>query len=100
MYSLRERSSVIGQLNGSAPERQRASIHVLQIAVLTLDRADRLLGCIRRQVLNITVDVDQRLADIFCHRLGVAADVEMRATLEPIHNVASVLPDVVLNVEL
>src|SRR5262249_29192340 len=77
-----------------------ASIHILPVAPLALERADRLLGDFGREALHVGIGVRQRVAHVLRHRLGVAADVEICTTLEQVDDNTPVLPDAVLDKEL
>src|ERR1039458_6499031 len=93
MRSLRETSSVMGL------PIDAGSIGVLQVALVALQARHRLLGRFRRQRLHVGIRAHQSGAHILGHRLGVAADVEMRAAVEPFDQIAALLPQSVLHVD-
>src|ERR1700688_1984658 len=91
MRSLRETSSVMAYPIGAG------SVSVLQVALVALQRRYRLFG---RQRLYVGVSAYQGGTHIFCHILGIAAYVEIRAAVEPFDQVAAPVPHLVLDVNL
>src|SRR3954454_25406318 len=77
-----------------------ASVDVLEVALLALERRDRGFGGIGRERLHVGEDTHQCRPDILRHRFRVAADVEAGATIEPLDDLAAALPQPVLDIDL
>src|SRR3954453_13099788 len=82
------------------PELQGAKLIDIRLVAPRLfqrrDKSDRLVGragAVRRD------DFDQRRFDILCHALGIAADIEMRASREPLPNLGADFAHPILDVE-
>src|SRR5712671_3083960 len=82
------------------PRDDGSLVHVLQIAPSALERADRLLGDLGSDRLHVGIGLDQRAAHVLGHLLGVAADIEIGAVLEPLDQLAAAIPQAVLDVDL
>src|SRR5690348_1377353 len=63
------------------------SVYVLQVAPVTIEIAHRLLGGLGRQPLHVRDGTHERRAHVLRHRLGVAADIEVGAVVEPFNQV-------------
>ena len=62
------------------------------IAAAALELRDGEFGGIGRKGFHIRIGGDERCADILRHGLGVAADIELRAVVQPFDDVAPLLP--------
>ncbi len=75
-------------------------VSILKIAVLTIEIVYRLLGGLHAQRLHIGIGAHECRTHILRHRFGVAADIEIGATVEPVDEVVALVPDAVLHIEL
>src|SRR6267378_2619528 len=73
------------------PRDDGSLVHVLQIAPSALERADRLLGDLGSDRLHVGIGLDQSAAHVLGHLLGVAADIEIGAVLEPLDQLAAAI---------
>jgi hypothetical protein len=64
---------------GSAGIPDTRLIHVLLIAALLLEFADKVDGFVGRARAMLGDDIDQRALNVLCHSLGIAADVDVSA---------------------
>src|SRR3954451_19643482 len=100
MCSLRDSSVMTTSrfLSLAAPRRVWCcpSIHILLIAPVALERGDCLLGSFGGQALHVRIGAPQRGAHVLCHCFHVAADIKIRAVVEPLDQVAAFVPDAVL----
>src|SRR5262249_6854370 len=81
-------------------ESRAASVDVLKVAAALFELAHRGFGGVGRERLHVGERPDQGFPHVLCHVLGVAADVEMRAVVEPIDEIVPRLPHAVLHVDL
>ena len=70
------------------------------ITTAALEFRDSELGGVGRKGLHVRIGCDERCADILRHGLGVAADIELGAIVQPIDEVAAPLPETMLHVDL
>src|SRR3712207_2358956 len=97
MSSFLERTAVIALFLN---RRWSGSVHVALVAALTPEVGDVGRGVLRRAPAYLGDDPVQRGVDVPRHALLVAADVEVRAVLQPGEQVAAALPHPVLDVDL
>src|SRR5690606_19856003 len=76
------------------------SIHVPLVPLLRLELGHVLLRPLLAHAALLADDVEQRLVHVPGHALGIAADVEVRAPLQPLVQPPRLLPQPVLDVHL
>src|SRR5689334_21144935 len=76
------------------------SIRILQIPLAALELNHRLLGRVGGERFYVRIGAHERGAHVLRHRLGVAADIEEGALVEPLDELAAALPQPVLNIDL
>src|SRR6266851_8923944 len=81
-------------------ERRRGSVDVLNVAAAFFELAHRGFGGIGLKPLHVGERPNQGFPHVLRHVLGVAADVEIRAVVEPIDEIAPLVPHAMLHVDL
>src|SRR6266852_3699468 len=77
----------------------RSSVHIALVAAGLGETVEPRLGG-RALAALLRGDFQQRVLDVLGHALGIAADIEMRAFVEPRPELGRVLAHAMLNVEL
>src|SRR5260370_39675415 len=81
-------------------ERRRGSVDVLNVAAAFFELAHRGFGGIGHKPPHVGERPNQGFPHVLRHVLGVAADVEIRAVVEPIDEIAPRVPHAMLHVDL
>src|SRR3974390_2230654 len=93
MRSLREISSVIGR-------PMAWSVCVLEITLVAFQRCDCLPGSLARQPFYVGIGAHQGRVHVLGHIFRIATDIEVGATIEPFYQLAPLIPDLVLHIDL